>query len=110
MILNARTNSNHKLLLKLGDVRVDNKNDMGPSLSRLSMRPNATNDHYEYKSFMKEHFHFIKFKVPKYTLRLYTLRNVWRCNQVSIWRAVLISSPNLITKSSDRLLRLLTDS
>ena len=59
---------------------------------------------------MKEHFHFITFKVPKYTLRLYTLRNVWRCNQVSIWRAVLISSPNLITKSSDRLLRLLTDS
>ena len=73
MILNARANSNHKLLLKLGHVRVDYKNDMGSALSRLSdiCEANAINDHYEYKSFMKEHFHFMKFKVPKYTLEMF---------------------------------------
>ena len=36
MILNARANSNHKLFLKLRHILVDNKNDMGSTLSRLS--------------------------------------------------------------------------
>ena len=33
----------------------------------------------------------------QYTHIKYTLRNKWSCNQVSIWRAVQISSPNLVT-------------
>ena len=36
MILNARANSNHKLFLKLRHILVDNENDMGSTLSRLS--------------------------------------------------------------------------